>query len=918
MVAPSRLVGREAETHTITSFLANASEPTALVLEGDPGIGKTTLWLSGLAAARERGYRVLAARPGSAESTLSYTSLADLIGSVDAGAWSTLPGPQRHALDRVLLRIDAGATPTDPRAVAAALLSLLHRLALESAVLLAIDDLQWLDASSRYAVAFATRRLPERVAMLVTTRTDPDSVAATTWLQLPAPDMIQRITLQPFGIDGLHAIIAGRVDTAFPRSTVRKIHELSRGNPFYGLELARSLNDDLVEPTSLPASLAGVVRARIGRLDENVRRALLAVACVAEPNVDIVSRAVDSDADDLVLSLQQAEHAGIVDIERGRIRFAHPLLAVGVYAEAGPALRRAMHARLANLVDDPERRARHLALAATSVTPSTLETLDTAAELARKRGAPAAAAELLDLALGLEPGGDTPERRIRAAGHHVGAGNSGRARDLLNSAIADSPPGGLRAGAIMMLAVVELFDNSFLDGVTILERGLHEVGKHVFLRGMMLVTLTFALLNVGRFQDASEKVEQSVQVATSSGSAALLAQALSMRAMVRFLQGHGLQHTDLRRALELEDTDADVPIAFRPTVQNALLLSWSGHIGSARDALDSIRRACLERGQEGELVFVSFHACFAAIWSGELQRAAQLADDTVERAQQLGGNVSQFIALTTRAAARAYAGREVEARSDLAEAFAANTRSGFAAMREWPVTVLGFLEVSLGNYRAALTTLAPLIARVTAMPDATEMSAAAFIPDAVEALIAMRRFDEAEPLIGMLERNGRRLDRPWMLAVGARCRSMLLAAREESDAALRVAQEALVKHERVAMPFERARTLLALSMIQRRSRQEQLADLSCSQALTVFEELGTSLWASRAREAMDTRPRLTAAEQRVARLTATGMTNSEVAATLFVSPKTVEFHLAGIYRKLGIRSRAELGRHLRRDHTERW
>jgi DNA-binding CsgD family transcriptional regulator len=207
---------------------------------------------------------------------------------------------------------------------------------------------------------------------------------------------------------------------------------------------------------------------------------------------------------------------------------------------------------------------------------------------------------------------------------------------------------------------------------------------------------------------------------------------------------------------------------------------------------------------------------------------------------------------------------------------------------------------------------------VTAMPDATEMSVAAFIPDAVEALIAMQRFDEAEPLIGMLERNGRRLDRPWMLAVGARCRSMLLAAREESDAALRVAQEALVEHERVAMPFERARTLLALSMIQRRSRQEQLADLSCSQALTLFEELGTSLWASRAREAMDTRPRLTAAEQRVARLTATGMTNSEVAATLFVSPKTVEFHLAGIYRKLGIRSRAELGRHLRRDHTGRW
>jgi DNA-binding CsgD family transcriptional regulator len=911
MVNASRLLGRDAETQAVTRFLTNVWEPCGLALEGEPGIGKTTLWLAGLAQARDLGFQILAARPGAAESALSYSSLADLLGGVDIDVWSTLPDPQRHGLDHVLLRAHAGEAPTDPRAVAAAVSSVLQRLATESPVLIAIDDLQWLDASSTHAVAFAVRRLTGPVAVLVSTRSDPDSIAATSWLQLPTPDAVQRIRLQPLPIGGLHTIIAERIGASFPRPTMQRIHELSGGNPFYGLEIARSIDGHILSPTSLPSSLAEVVRARIGSLDEDVRQALLAMACVADPTVELVAGAAATGTDSLVAQLAGAEGSGIIEINGSRLRFAHPLLARGVYAEAGPVLRRAMHARLAGLVDEPETRARHLALAATSAPRSTLEALDTAAELARKRGAPVAAAELLDLALGLGPGGDTPERRIRAAGHHIGAGNSGRARDLLNAAIADSRPGGLRAGALMLLAVVELFDNSFREGVGVLERGLREVGEHLALRGLMLVTLSFALLNVGRPTEASDKVEEAVLVATRSASPVLLGQAFGMRAVVRFVQGHGFGRTDMRRALELEDADADIPIAFRPTVQNALLLGWSGQLGRARDALDSIQQACLERGEEGELVYVSFHACFVAIWMGELADAAQLAEDTVERAQQLGGNVSLFVALTTRAAARTYAGRETDARSDLAEASAASARSGFVAMGEWPATVLGFLEVSLGNYRAAFAALTPLIARVTATPEATEINAASFIPDAVEALIHLGRLDETEPLIDVLESNGRRLDRPWMLAVAGRSRALLLAARGDLNRAVRAAQHAMTEHGRVPMPFERARTLLALGRIQRLRRQEQLAVASFTEALEIFERLGTPLWVARARAEMVARQTLTPAEQRVARLTASGMTNAEVAGALFVSPKTVEFHLAGVYRKLGIRSRAELGRRMR-------
>lgn len=900
----------------MTEFLAApGAVPSALVIEGEPGIGKTTLWLAGVEQAPAHGLTVLSARPAAAESALSHSTLADLLGNADEAALSVLPDPQRVAMDHVLLRAEAGEAPTDPRAVSAALLSVVHRLCTASPVLLAIDDLQWVDDSSARALAYAARRFAGRVTVLATTRNDRDSIDATSWLQLSAPDSIRRIRLRPFDSSGLHEVITTRVGRSFPRATMLEIQAVSHGNPFYGLELARSLEGNTLDPASLPTSLAEVVRTRIRGLGDGVRPALLAVACLAIPTVALVAGATGDDADDLMALLAVAESAGIVDVDGSSVRFTHPLLARGVYTDTPAPLRRSMHARLANLVADPESRARHLALAATEGTAELLDALDVASELARKRGAPSAAAELLDL--GLELGGHTPERQIRSAAHHVGAGNPRRARELLDQAISRSGPGSLRANALMMLAVVELFDDSFVEGAGLLERGLDEVGDDSALRARMLVTLSFAQLNAGRSADALTVVEDAVRVATRSEVPTLLGQALGMRAMVQFIRGKGFDRADVRRALQLDDPRANVPIAFRPSMQSAMLAAWSGQLETARDALASVHRGCRERGEEGELVFVAFHMCFVAIWLGELREAGELAEETVERAQQLGGNVSLFVAFTTRAAARAYAGVEPDARSDLAHAAAASARSGFVTMAEWPVTVLGFLEVSLGNHAEAIATLAPLTTKLTEAPEATEIIAASFMPDLVEALVHLGRLDEAEPLVDVLERNGARLDRPWMSAVGARCRGMLLAARGDVHGALRALERAMVEHDCLPMPFERARTQLVLGTVQRRWRHEQSGTASLRAASAAFEHLGTPLWATRARAELDragadgTQPVLTPSERRVARLTATGMTNGEVAERLFISPKTVEFHLAGIYRKLGIRSRAELGRHMR-------
>jgi DNA-binding CsgD family transcriptional regulator len=263
----------------------------------------------------------------------------------------------------------------------------------------------------------------------------------------------------------------------------------------------------------------------------------------------------------------------------------------------------------------------------------------------------------------------------------------------------------------------------------------------------------------------------------------------------------------------------------------------------------------------------------------------------------------------------AYAGRVAEVRRDTADALAAAGRCSSRRLAEWSVTNLGFLEVSLGRYAEALSTLAPLVEAMRDKPLSTEIIAAAFIPDAVEAMVALGRLDEAEPMIDRLERNGRRLDRAWMLAVGARCRGLLLAARGDVEAASSAARGAMVEHERLPMPFERARTELLLGQLERRQRRRDAAAATLRSALATFEQLGATLWAERARDELartvSTRRRaeaLTVAEQRVAELAASGITNRDMAAALFITPKTVEANLTRIYRKLGIHSRAELGR----------
>jgi DNA-binding CsgD family transcriptional regulator len=918
-------LGRSAERSAVADFLTAAqSEPSGLIIEGEAGIGKTTLWLDALEQARSRGFSVLSAQVGEAETVLAYAAVGDLLGDIESATLTGLNDLQRLAVDRVLLRAASDGQATDQRVVAAALASVLDALSRKTPVLLAIDDVQWLDPSSRTVVTYAARRISGPVGVLVSERCDPDKCTAQSWLRINQPDDIARIRLGPLSLGGLHSIITSRLGRPLSRPVLVRIAEISGGNPFYALELARAMAGRPLQPeTALPQTLAELVRLRLGRLDGDVRNLLLAVASVAAPTVDLLARVSDSTAEHIVALLEDVETEGIVGIDGNRIRFSHPLLARGVYTDATPASRRAMHRALAAIEVEPELKARHLALATASSDDATLKTLDDAADAARGRGAPAAAAELLDLAIGL--GGDKPWRRIRAAGDHFQAGNTDHAESLLAPIVDELRPGMLRAIALTLFAAIRIYDNNFAKAMDLLTRAVDDAKdiKPILVQTLMNLSFTQGMGSFaddtpdeGMFDESFRNAREAAAVAAESGIPGLESQALAHWAHTQFMYGHGLDEASLNRALELEEFDVDVPIPFSASAVEALILAYTGRIDDARARMLEVRQRCLDRGADRNMMAVAGYGALIEMWRGDLAEATALAENAVERAQQLGSGHVDVIALSIRAAVSAHAGREHDALADADAALHAANACDAPRMAEWPLMAKGFLEVTLGKYEEALTSLEPMVSRLGVVPG-TEIMSGWYIPNAVEAMVAVNRLDDAVPLIEALERNGASLDRPWMLAAGARCRAMWLAANGDVGAALDMAQRAIAQHDRIPMRFERARSLLLLGKLQRRLRLKDAAAKTFGVALAEFEEIGAPLWARQVRtELARTNVRrsstlaLTPSEQQVAELAASGMTNRDIAATLFIGIKTVEHNLSRLYAKLGIRSRAELGRRI--------
>jgi ATP/maltotriose-dependent transcriptional regulator MalT len=918
----TQIFGRDQEFRRLSAFLEVIPRgPCALLLEGEAGMGKTTIWRWALDRAAASGHRLLACRPAEAEARFSYAGLADLFDSLGGSDLPELPEPQRRALDMALLRTDDGGG-IDPRAVAAAVLSSLRALATTSPVLIAIDDVQWLDPPSARILAFAIRRLrQERIGAALTLRT-PYAGAPLGLDRLPPGTVLERVKLGPLTVGALHHMLRARLDADIPRSVLLRLYETSGGNPFFALEIAHHLAEQGIENgvVPIPKTLRELVAGRLARLPQHTRDVLLMVSALSQPTVALL-RAATSDPERVDAAIERAARSGLVEIDEAGVRFSHPLLASIHYQSASTLERRDLHRKLAHVVADLEERGRHLALATSEPDESVARALDEAAARARSRGAPDAAANLFDEACRLTPS-ETPEARWKrmddAAMCHYLAGDTERARALWEEIERCVPVGPQRAAALWRLVEFRHSNLSLQQQIEAAEQALKEAGDDPALQSAIHHTIALALTYRGDARRAQSHAQSALELAERQSDRTTLALACTAAATVRFFGGHGLSRDLFDRAVGLESATRDLPLENSPRLLRSVMLETAGEDPDlVRHDLTELRRQAQESGLDVSLPLLMFVMSDHECRSGNWELAGRYAVECIEAAAQSEQAYRAPLGLLAMALLDARRGRLDVAQAAAAEALitAEKIDLRYVEARIW--AVLGFIELSRGNPAAAHDWLGRVV-ELEQTGGYDEPTIFRCDHDDIEALIAMGKAAEAAALVEGLERRGLALDRPWALAMAARCRGLLSAAEGDLAGAQVAVERGLLHHERLAERFELGRTLLVLGNVQRRRRQKQAARVSLQRAQDVFENLGAINWAARAADEIQRaglhlteREHLTPTEERVARLVAGGRTNREIAATMFISVKAVEANLTRVYAKLEVRSRTELALRIR-------
>ncbi len=907
-------IGRAAELEALDAVLARATTgSTSSGLVGPAGIGKTELLTAASELARQRGFEVVSLRPTGAEAHVANAGLRDVVGQLDPDVLARLPAPQRMALAAAVAD-GAPAGSTDHLAVLAAVHGALELASTEVPVLVTVDDLHWLDTSSHAALRFAARRTVGSIGFLWTRRTfeelpeGPDGLGDRDVLfhvgGLPPP-VIRDVVLDrsPFPVD---------------RAVLGRIVDLADGNPFVALQLAAGVGRD-GRLERLPRSLDALISVRLSQVPPEAHDVLATASALDVAAVELLRGAVDR-PDTLVDALHAAEEAGVVRLDGGAVTFTHPLLRHGCYAAMPPSRRRAVHGRLAGLVTSPEERARHLALAAIEPDGEVLAEVDAAARVAARRGAPGEAAELLEL--GLRLGVDEPEsdraRRIEAASHHLALGDLRRAAALLDAVleerVRDEPATGVgdavlgRAWALR--SSVWSMEGDLFTSADGFERAMAlELDTDDRLGAAL--QRAFLLTNTGRLADARRLIEtieeEDVEVGASMRGALL-----ATSAMVRFLSGDRLDWETVTAAVELcgGPGTPPVPITSRPLLVKAILLHLAGRLPDAVDTLRELRRQLREEGNEAGLARVDFWVADSWCGLGRFDEAADLVDEATRRAQLLGSPFAEGAARAAGATLAAWQGDPERCRVDADAAI--DALGPGSPQSVWPTAAAGLVALSAGDLAAAAARYEPLAAVAAAM-GMHQGAAAWWTPDLVEVLCGLGRVDEARTLLDGYDTDPLGAEAVDIRAIERRCRGIVAAAvgdLEEAEAQLRAA---LDEHRPGGLALARARTELHLgALLRRRGRRRDASDV-LQEALSTFDDLDSRCWAAQARRELDRlglRPRpdegLTPTEREIAALVARGLTNREIAGNLHASPKTVESHLTRIYRKVGVRGRAEL------------
>ncbi|GAB2452315.1 helix-turn-helix transcriptional regulator [Streptosporangium sandarakinum] len=898
------LHGRKAEEDTIAELLAGARAGTSssLVLRGEPGIGKTALLDHAAAAAG--GMRLVRGAGVESEAELPFSGLQLLLRPA-LGSLAALPGPQREALEAAFgLGPAAGS---EPMLVGLAVLSLLAEHANETGLLCLVDDAQWLDRASRDALLFAARRLhAEGVVMIFAARDGEGS--------FPAPGLPES------RLSGLAPEAAAALLDRHPLAPAVRYRLLAEagGNPLALLELPVALaaeGGSAFSPGALPLTgrLQLAFHGQVSRMSEACQSLLLVAAADETGELTVILRAAAA-LGAAVEDLSPAERAGLVvrgDADGTTIRFRHPLIRAAVYQRAPLGQRLAAHRALAAALGSPEhadRRAWHLAAAATGVDEEAAAALERTAARSRERSGHEAAAAAYERAarLSAEPGARA-HREALAAEAALEAGDLERARAL----------GGRAARRLNGVPAV----NARLAHVRALAdfwQGSYSAAHRLLLDGAGLIRDTdpgqAAVLLIQAVHTSWYLGEQQL-AATLERLIALPLDDADPLAPV----GPYLVHLDRNRSDSpppLGDTLAAVRRRGRTPDQVLMILCGAalalGQDADAYELATSLAAGHRARGGAGRLPTVLFFVVEGEVFTGRHLDALATATEALGLARDTGQQqwVSQFSSvLAYLAAAR---GEEAACRRNADEGLAGATAGTISPGAPWAHWSLGLLDLGLGRAEAALARFE----RLTREPMRHHICAIRSTPDLVESAVRVGAQERAAEPLARFERWAASVRQPWADALVMRCRGLLAA----DDRAEEFYTAALELHDQDGRALEYARTALLYGEWLRRARRKAEARGPLNEALEVFDRLGMRPWAERARGeltatgAQDQGPRpaegvaagLTPQELQIARLAAQGLSNRDIAAQLFLSHRTVGYHLYKAYPKLGVASRSEL------------
>jgi ATP/maltotriose-dependent transcriptional regulator MalT len=900
------IVGRSTELARLEELLAalRRGDGSALVLHGEAGIGKTTL-LDALADRARDEMRVLRACGAETEAQLAFAVLADLLHPLRAELTS-LPAPQVAALASALAL--GPPVPGDRLAVSVATLGVLRAAACHGPVLVMLDDAQWADAASRECIEYVARRAGGRLGVVLAAR-DP-------WY-VPERMRLEALAVGPVDADGAAELLRRRASDLAP-PVAAAIIEAAAGNPLALVELAATLPADQragVAPLALPLAPGGRLRhafaGRIAALGPRARRALLVASMHAGEDLPAIAGACLHAGTD-VAELTSAEACGLVRLTPGRVVFAHPLIRGAMHGDASPSERRAAHEALAGVLGG-ERRVWHLAAAAVGPDEGVAAELERVGSEAAARRAYTAAAAALERSAGLTADGSCASRRLLAAGRAASAaGETDRALSLLERAVAAAADPDRRALAEQVRGRMLVWRGRPEEAMRVLVEQARLVAPgQPALAAAMLADAASAATTTNRHPEAEELARRAVALIGDDTEATLRASVLTMLGWVLTLRGKA---REARPALDEAGRLARGLDGLGPHWPWLHLLLRSrlphGELELAREESAALGARAREAGALAALSGAQVVAGDVAFRLGDWDAADAITSEAIRLAADTGQLPLQGLALYTRARLAAARGHDEESREAALHAMELARSGGITTGLRHVHAALGFNHFCQERVDEAIAEL-ERVERHEAGTGMREPTAVPWAPDLVEAYA--RRGDEADArrVLRTLARQAAVTRGPVAAAAAARCRGLLDA---DFDRAFALA---LACDDRRPMPFERARTLLAYGRRLHRARRRAEARERLREALTGFERLRAAAGPVqgerelRAAGARRRRPAaedgaLTAQERRVAAAVRRGATNREIAAELFLSPKTVEFHLRQIYGKLGVHSRTQL------------